>query len=364
MTLEPEPTTAEPGPEPATAEPAAPATPPVSQAVRIWPRVGAVMSGSFDLLTASRVQIRNVSLYYGLLGMLTTGPFVLVFIAEAHKVDWNTLEGLSGWAILAGFIAVLGLLAIAYEGRLVASAILGGARIGQPVSRTEAVRLARREFWHFWWPALAAAFAVGIPARLLGSFLDGVFGSATDAAPVGSNLLGALIGVPFIYIATGVVLGGVGGREVVRRSIRLARARYRLAVMVSVFAVLAQYLLGFAASAGLDVAGRALEPFHRQLERIDPAALSGFIPLGAAGLVVVLAYFSLAFTIEALISAPQVVAFIGLTGYTRGLDGARERPLDEPRLPRPALISRPMIVGAAIAWMAAAFAVAGALGPS
>ena len=83
--------------------------------------------------------------------------------------------------------------------------------------------------------------------------------------------------------------------------------------------------------------------------------------MSAAALVVLFAYFSLTFTIQALSSAPPVVSFIRLTGYTQGLDPYRDRLADQPALDRPARITRPMAVGVGIAWVAAVLAVQGAL---
>ena len=36
----------------------------------VWPGVGAVLTGAFDLVTQARIPVRNASLYVGLLGLL------------------------------------------------------------------------------------------------------------------------------------------------------------------------------------------------------------------------------------------------------------------------------------------------------
>jgi hypothetical protein len=356
-TAEPVPTA---GPAP-TAEPVLTVISPAPPPAPVWPRVGAVLSGSFDLATQARIQIRNVSLYYGLLGLITVGPLVFSVIAEAHRIDFDTLEGVSGWTILAGLIAVLAIIAIGVESQLVGATILGAARVGRPMTLDEALRLSRERFWRYFWAAFAVGIVVGIATLAFSIVLEPVFGPGTDAAPVGANLLGAVVGAPFVYITTGVVLGDVGTSEAIRRSVRLARARFRLAVLASVFAVVAQYLLVFAASAGIDLAVRALEPFRAELEGLDPAQLGGFLVFGLAGLVALLAYFSLTFTIGALTLSPQVVSFLGLTGFSLGLDRARDDLAAAMPAARPARISRPMIVGAVLAWIAAVLAIAGAL---
>jgi hypothetical protein len=137
--------------------------------------------------------------------------------------------------------------------------------------------------------------------------------------------------------------------ESLRRSTRLARRRLRLAIVVSLFAVVAQYLVILAAFAGIDLVVRALEPFHAQLENFDASSIGGFLLLTVAALVALFAYGTLSFTVGALAAAPQVVAFLGLTGYSRGLDGAREATEGEPARDKPAWISRPMLIGALLA---------------
>src|SRR6185312_4477222 len=47
----------------------------------VWPRVGALLSGSLDLVTQSRIPLRNASLYIGLLGVLTMGASLLTLFA-------------------------------------------------------------------------------------------------------------------------------------------------------------------------------------------------------------------------------------------------------------------------------------------
>ncbi len=339
--------------------PTVPAAPPGPPPAPVWPRVGAVLSGSFDLVTQSRIQLRNGSLYIGLLGLISVGPLVLALISDAPRIDWLTFEGISGWTVLAGFVAFLGAIAVGIESQIIGVAILGGARAGRPLSLGEALRRSRQVFWRVFRASIAVNIVAGIVSFVLSSALDGVFGEATDAAPIGANLLTAIVTAPFVYVVVGIVLGDVDASESIRRSIRLARARFRLAVIASVFAVVTQVLLIFAASSGIDLAVRALEPFHGELERLDVTNLGGFLFVGLAGLIALFAYWTLTFTVGALTSAPQVVSFLGLTAYSRGLDVARERPEGEPPLDRPARVSRPMVAGVVIAALAALLAIGG-----
>ncbi len=342
-----------PGP-PAGPPPVVPAAPPRP----VWPRVGAVLSGSFDLVTAARIPLRNASLYIGLLGLATMGPAVLAFLSQLDALRRPGLEGISGWAILALVPASLGIIAVAIEGQIVGIAILAGARVGRPLGLREALRRSRAVFWR----VVRASILVGMISGLLSQFvagaLGGVFGTGSDAAPVGASLLAGVLTAPLAYVDAGIVLGDVGALESISRSIRLSRARLRLAVLVSVFAVITQYILLFAALSGLDLAVRALEPFRGQLAGIQPGTLTGFVLIGGGSLIALLAYWTLTFTVGALASAPQVVAFLGLTGYSRGLDAAREAAEGEPPRPKPAIVSTPMTIGIVVAGASALLAIA------
>ena len=316
-----------------------------------------VLVGSLDLVTQSRIPLRNASLYIGLLGLITAGPLTVALIADAPHIDPETLEGLSTGTVLAAFVAFLALIAINLEAQIIAVAILGGAAAGQQLTLREALRRSRQAFW----PVFRASLLVGLLSLILllilSAVLGGALGDTTDAASVSSQLLvGALI-APFVYATAGVVLGDVRAAESLRRSVRLSRRRLRLAIVVSLFAVVAQYLVTFAAVAGVDLVARALEPFHAQLEVFDASSIGGFLLLTAGALVALFAFGTLSFTVGALAAAPQVVAFLGLTGYSRGLDRAREAAAGEPARDPPAWISRLMAIGALLAGLCAAAAV-------
>jgi hypothetical protein len=129
-----------------------------------------------------------------------------------------------------------------------------------------------------------------------------------------------LVGAPFVFLASGIVIGDVGSVEALRRSFRIALAHRRLALMVAFFAALAQYLLLFGLGAGLDIVTRLVEPLH-----LAPGvgfALAVAIAVVAAGFV--LALGTLQFTVVSIATAPQVVTFMSLTHFTGGLDRARE----------------------------------------
>jgi hypothetical protein len=320
-----------------------------------------VLAGSLDLVTASRIPLRNASLYIGLLGLLTAGPLTVAIIADAPNFDPETFTGLSGWTVLAGILAALAVTAINVDAQIIGVAILGGAKAGRPLTLREALRRSRQAFW----PVFRANLLVGIVTGILGVILDAILGGAlgntTDAAGIGSQLLVGLLTAPFVYATAGVVLGDVQAWESIRRSVRLSRQRLRLAIVVSLFAVVAQYLVILAAFAGADLVVRALEPFHAQLEHFDSGSLGGFLLLAGGALVAVFAYGTLSFTVAALAATPQVVAFLGLTGYSRGLDGARDAAEGEAVRDAPAWVSRSMVIGAVLAGLFAGAAVYSAL---
>lgn len=335
--------------------------PPAAPVAPVWPRVGPVLSGSFDLVTQARIPLRNASLYIGALGVLTMGLSVLTLLTPG--VDWTTdpPTGLSDWAGLAWFISALLFVAVWVESEIIGVAILGGARAGRPLTLREALRRSRQVFWR----VLPATFAVGIVGLIVSGLIqvvfDEVFGDATDAAPVGATLLAGVITAPFIYVPVGIVLGDVGAVESIRRSIRLARARFRLAVVASVFSVTAQFILLLAASAGLELVATALRPFGPELETVDTADAGGFLLVAIGVLIAIFAGWSLSFTVSALTSGPQVVAFLGLTGYSSGLDGARAAAPGEPRRPAPVWMTTPMLIGATLAAISAILAIGSAV---
>lgn len=354
--IEPEPTPAEAEPTSVGgSEPSAPPPPPPRP--RVWPGVGAVLSGSLDLVTQSRIPLRNASLYIGLLGVLTTGPSMLALIAPGVDLFAEPPSGVSGWTALTLLIASLAIVAIGIEAEIIGIVILGGARAGRPMTLIEALRRSRQVFWRVVRASIVVGIATYVVSLVLQVVLGGIFGEATDAAPIGAGLLAAVITAPFIYVPVGIVVGDVQALESIRRSIRLARARFRLAVVASLFSVVAQFLLVFAASAGVDLVLRGLEPFRGELETLDTANAGGFAVIAIGGSIALFAYWTLTFTVGALTAAPQVVAFLGLTGYSRGLDGAREAAEGEPARDRPARISRPMAIGVIVAAVSAVLAI-------
>jgi hypothetical protein len=220
-----------------------------------------------------------------------------------------------------------------------ATAVIGGRVDGRPLRLRESISLARARFWTM----LGAMFLVGVIASIATFAAQVVVllvaGDAGELSFGVSLVVAVLVGAPLVYVPAGIVLGEVGAVEAISRSIRLVRLRKRLAVVVTLFGVLSQFIVLFGLSAGIDVLARLL--IGAGLVESFPAAL--VVPVAAA---LVFALGTLWFLVEAIAAAPAVHAFAALTHYTRGLELGRARPVPGRRLWNPWLT--PGLTGCAI----------------
>jgi hypothetical protein len=341
---------------PGPAELAAPAdsAPPIPETTPI-PGVGAVIGGGLDLTLSASRELRRASLYIGAMTLGLIGPFALVllaFMSAQGGIDWlgprgfliPVDESVEAFLTITGLVAVGGMIVIIFESQILAATILGGRALGRPVTLREAVRRSRQVFWRLVGATILVLVALAIPYYLLGRLLESAFRTSAEAQDVIATAVRAVLSAPFAYVVAGIVLGDVGAVEAIRRSTRLARARWRLAIAVSAVGAVATYLLLFALDAGISVLARIGTVF--QLGFDSPGATVG---LGLLVLVAVLAIGSLTFQLAALRDAPQVVAFLGLTGYGAGLDRARA---GDAALPRVRWISVPMAIAIGIGSLA------------
>ena len=327
--------------------------PPVAAVPDRPPAVGETIGRALDLALASSRSIRRASLYVGLLTLALVGPSVIVFLAlvrdqggldqamllllgqQQFVASW-VAQALS-WLGVSAFIALIGLFAITLEGQILAATIIGGAAIGRTIGVREALRLSRRVFWS----VVGAAILVGILDRIVSVAATEITYGMTlsvDASTVVSILLAGLATMPFAYYQSGIILGGVGAMESLRRSTRLARVRWRLALLVALAGTVLSVIEVFALGAGLDLVARVATAVGLGFDRTLPVAIvTGFLVLA-----LVVAVGSLLVTIAALVAAPQVYVFLKLTGYSAGLDRARV-PADGSERP-PRLVTRPMLV--------------------
>jgi hypothetical protein len=327
------------------------------------PGVRQIIGRSLDLALASSSEIRRASLYVGLLTLALAGPAVVLFLVFARQQGGleEAVESFSsrfGVPIRSGVLAPLGvsalfaslgLFGVIVEAQIIVTAILGGAATGRRMAVREALRLSRLVFWR----VLGAAILVGILSLIVSvattALLHPTSVTASERSEIWQLAAQAIATTPFAFFLTGIVIGGVGPIESLRRSVRIARARWRLAILVASAGAVIAFVQAFALGAGLDLLVRVGTAAGLGLSGSVPAfVLTGFLVLAA-----VMAIGSLVVTVNALIVAPQVVVFIGMTGYSAGLDRASPA-MDPPRYnPRLRLVTWPMIILIVLAWLAA-----------
>lgn len=331
----------------------APQVPKWTRAYELPSARGVVSSGLQLAVDASR-PIRRGSIYIGLLALGAFGPtVVLLLIGIAHllgepgMVDTFTNDPSSlfighpeiiGPILLIYVLVLIGFLlltAISVDAQAIAIAILAGRASERPMLLFEAITRARQVFWRL----LGAGFLVGIASFVIQLIITLPFLRPNDSNQ-GLSFIALAIATltlsPFAFAATGIVLGDVGPIEALQRSIVLFRARKRIALTVTVFTLVTSAIQSFALGAGVDVAVRVGDVMHLNLD------LGGFslVIVAVIVLAVVMAFGSLTFTIAAIVAAPQVTAFLGLTYYAGGLDRARSA--DRVRPARFRWVSAPM----------------------
>ena len=315
-------------------EPAVAAAPEPPPPVAPIPGAWATLGGGLDLSLSANRQLRGASVYVGLLTLALVGPFVIIVLAfAASQGGFGWLEDMmlglepdllpvddsvATYLLVSAFVALIGFFVIGVESQIIAASILGGRALGRPMKLREAIHRSRHVFWRVVGASLLVGFLLMVPNIVLNALLESAFDATSEAPTVIATGVGALLAAPFAYIVTGIVLGDVGAGEAVRRSTRLARARWRLAIAVSSVGAVMAYIQLFAIGAGVDVLSRFGSMLHLGFD-----SSGGTIALALVVLIGVLAVGSLTFTLAALRDAPQVVAFVGLTGFGEGLDRSR-----------------------------------------
>jgi hypothetical protein len=345
-----------------TDRPAGPATEPIeptqpADAIPPAPSVETtrrLLGASFDLLMRTSDDQRRASFHIGAVVLGTVGPLALASWAleiawirrTASEMDSIFLAGADAWLQLLELLAGIGLLVAAVESRAMASAILGGHLVGRPVTVRAALARSRMVFLR----VIAGSIIVGIPVLAtqlaLTALSAATLGPQTDMSVVSSVLAAALVGAPFAYLLSGIVLGDVDPFEAVRRSFRVFRARKVAAALVAVFETTATVLVVLGLGVGLDVAlrlfgglGLGPESGPAGLALMTIAILAGVFALG-----------TLVYTAYAIAVAPQIVMFVGLTRATFGLDhvrpgGGRDPEIALPGRPRFRWLTRPLLLG-------------------
>jgi hypothetical protein len=255
--------------------------------------------------------------------------------------------------LITAIIGALGLVAVSIEGRLLAVAILGGRLVGRPMSPLEALRRSRQVFWRAVGAMLVVQLMVGIVV-VMASMVTGPLLGASEAAVVADAAIRTVASVPFVYVLSAIVLGAAPFGVAIRRSVEMAGVRWRIAFIAAVAETLAQTLLIFAILAGLDILARVAGVLGLGLEPGDPSTYLTIV----IALLATAAVGSLLFTVGAIAAAPAVVAFVGLTGFSGGLDAARD---GGPAVRRTRWLSVPMVVGMVVALFASIAGISAAM---
>lgn len=320
----------------AAAPPLTPPGPPPAGPPPPLPGVRATLGRSLDLSLSASRELRRASLYFGLLLLATAGPFVAIVLAFGSAqggFDWIAdlalgLEpdlapvdrSVGGWLLLSTFVAFVGFAVISIEGPIMGMSLLSAHRVGRPLTTREALRRSRQVFWSVVGASILVGFILVVPNLLIQTVFAEVFGPESQAGAVATTIAGAIVGAPFAYLVAGIVLGDVGAGEAVRRSTRLARVKWPLAIAVSSVSAVVAYLQLFAFGAGADILAR----IGSALDVGFGSGTGGTLMLAVVVMLGVLSLGSLTFTLAALIASPQVVAFLDLTGYSAGIERARE----------------------------------------
>lgn len=344
---------------------AGPAAAPVVAVARP-PGVGETVTGALDLALAASRRVRRASIYIGIITLALAGPAAVLFLAlirhagsfddaiamfDTGVVDPGATQALT-LAGIASFVALVGLIGITLEGQIMAAAIVGGAATGRRIGLRRSLRLSRLVFWR----VFGAAFLVGVVDRVVTLATAAILGGSTgdsEAATIVEVAVSGLVTLPFGFYQAGIILGGVGAVEALRRSVRIASARWRLALVVALAGIILGYIEVFALGAGLDLV----------LRFADAAGLGfdGSVPVATVSVVLVLACIvavgSLIVTIAALVAAPQVFVFVRMTGYSAGLDRAMAPPTGSAAKP-PRLVTLPMLGVIALGFLCAVLGLA------
>lgn len=344
-------------------------TAPPPPAVAAIPGVRESVAGALDLSVGASRQVRTLSLFSGLLIVGLIGPAITLFLGIVRDVG-SLAEALDlaigprspfgppepgaiGLLRLAMIGALVGAFAVLIEGQILVTAALGAAMSGRRLGLRDLLRLSRRVFW----PVIAALILVGIVSRVsevaIELLLRPETASAYESVFVVQIVVTALVTAPFAFSMAGIVIGGVGPIESLRRSVRIAARRWRLAILVASAGAALGLIELFAFGAGLDLVSRLATTVGLDIEGSAASAIATTL----ATLIGVVAASSLLITIAALVAAPQVYVFVRMTGYSAGLE--RAVAMGPPAGAGTRLVTRPMI---ALIVAGVVVAVAGILG--
>jgi len=322
-------------------------SPPDTPALRTYDLPGARQIVTFGLSLAFRAtsELRRASLYIGLLTLAIVGPpavFAIEVVTKLHVTDPSAIGRLRDPTVTGPLVelitllyaAIAGWAAVAIDAHLIAVALLAARASDRPYTLRDAVTRARQVFWRFVRGGIIAGLLVVIVELALTGIFVGIAGLRTFDREL-ATVIATLVASPLGYLSTGIVLGDVSALEALRRSIRLARTRPRIAIVVALFVAFTGALQSLALGSGLELVFDAAKALN-----VDPNGGSGSLAVTILiVLALLMAFGSLTFTISAIVAAPQVAAFLGLTFYSAGLDRAL---VVDPSMPRFRWVTRPM----------------------
>ena len=233
-------------------------------AIPLGPR--RLVGTALDLLTRSDAGLRSASFYIGFLMLATVGPMVALLglaLVTSRGEDpffggYGEAPAWTAWLFLAMIPGLLGFVGAGVEARTLATAVIGGRAEGRPLRLRESIAIARRRFWSILGVQVLLGLVTVVASLVVGLVL-GIIVGPTDALDYGlSVILGVAIGAPFVYAPSGIVLGEATATVALGRSIRLAIARKRLAIVVTLFSVLSQLILQLGLGTALDTVSRLL----------------------------------------------------------------------------------------------------------
>lgn len=314
-----------------------PPSPPAWTKTYELPSARQVVSSGLQLAVAANPAVRRASIYIGLLSMGAFGPAVILILLGIGRLmtDPRTAGTLTGDPSLILFeqpeltgplvfiyvlfgLGALLLVAIAVDAQAIAISLLGATASDRPMRLRESITRARQVFWRL----LAAGLLVGLVSSIA-TFVIAIpllrpFDTNQGITFI-ATMIGTLLVTPFAFAAAGIVLGDVGPIEALKRSFSLFRARPRIAIVVTLFTLVTSAIQTFAIGAGAEVVIRVAEFLHLGLDQGAGSAILTAVLV----LAFIVACGSLTVTIAAIVAAPQVAGFLGLTFYSGGLDRAR-----------------------------------------
>jgi hypothetical protein len=322
-----------------------------------------IVSAGLDLNLRLSREVRQLSLYVGLLFLAAIGPVAAIAVARSIRdggFNWlidilnaafdGTPIDLSTPLTIAFLLGAACFVAISVDVQLLATGLLGAGVGHRHLEIREAIALARRGFWRLIVASIAVGLILIIPRQVLGAAIR----DSTEAGALLGAAFDVLLSMPFAYVGAAVVLGRAGPIEAVRQSWGMAGRRWRLALVIGIVNTAVSYLSGFAIGAGLDILIRiatalGIDQGLGPLQSLELIAIVGFA---------IVALGSLTLTIATLSVAPQVVAWVRLGGSLAGI------PRDDPGglgpgPGRASLVSLPMTAAIVVATIAAAAEIVG-----